>query len=101
MSLQANSSSPESIGAAELSRRVAAYVVASVASGTRVGPFTVHFDDHTANVWRNYAVPDIGASPSAVDVAALLDLFADRDRTPRLEYVPDAAPDVEPALVAA
>jgi ribosomal protein S18 acetylase RimI-like enzyme/uncharacterized damage-inducible protein DinB len=101
MSSQANSSSPESIGAAELSRRVAAYVVASVASGTRIGPFTVHFDDHTANVWRNYAVPDIGASPSAVDVAALLDLFADRDRTPRLEYVPDAAPDVEPALVAA
>jgi ribosomal protein S18 acetylase RimI-like enzyme/uncharacterized damage-inducible protein DinB len=101
MSVQANSGSAGSIEAVELSRRVAAYVVASVAGGTRVGPFTVHFDDHTANVWRNYAVPDIGASPTAGDVAALLDLFADRDRTPRLEYVPDAAPDVEPALVAA
>jgi len=100
MSEQTNLGSPQSIEPADLSRRVAAYVVAS-AAGTRVGPFTVHFDDHTANVWRNYAVPDIGATPTEADVAALVALFADRDRTPRLEYVPAASPNVEPALVAA
>ena len=98
MSAHGNSNSIER---SDLTRRVAAYVVSSTAGGTRVGPFTVHFDDHTANVWRNYAVPDIGAIPSEADVVALLALFADRDRTPRLEYVPAASPDVEPALVAA
>jgi ribosomal protein S18 acetylase RimI-like enzyme/uncharacterized damage-inducible protein DinB len=98
MSTQGNSNS---IDPSDLSRCVAASVVSSVAGGTRVGPFTVHFDKHTANVWRNYAVPDIGASPTAPDVVALVDLFAGRDRTPRLEYVPQSAPDVEPALVAA
>ena len=101
MSEQGKSSSSMSAPRHDLSRRVAAYIVTSASRGRRVGPFTVHFDDHTANVWRNYAVPDIGATPSKADVAALLALFADRDRTPRLEYVPAASPGVEPALVAA
>jgi ribosomal protein S18 acetylase RimI-like enzyme len=101
MSEQGKSSSSMSAQRNDLSRRVATYIVASAAGGTRVGPFTVHFDNHTANVWRNYAVPDIGATPSRADIAALLAVFADRDRTPRLEYVPAASPDVEPALVAA
>ena len=101
MSEQEKSSSTAPAKPHDLSRRVAAYIVASAAGGIRVGPFTVHFDAHTANVWRNYAVPDIGATPTGADVAALLALFADRDRTPRLEYVPAASPDVEPALVAA
>jgi ribosomal protein S18 acetylase RimI-like enzyme/uncharacterized damage-inducible protein DinB len=101
MSEQEKSSSTVPVKPHDLSGRVAAYIVASAAGGTRVGPFTVHFDDHTANVWRNYAVPDIGAMPTGADVVALLGLFADRDRTPRLEYVPAASPDVEAALEAA
>lgn len=67
----------------------------------RVGPFSVQIDRTSANVWRNYAVPDIGAAPTAADVAALIEFFQSRGRTPRLEYVPSAAPDVEPMLIAA
>ena len=61
----------------------------------------VAFDIHSANIWRNYAVPDDDARPSRPDVAGLVALFEQRDRTPRLEYVSTAAPDVESALTAA
>jgi GNAT superfamily N-acetyltransferase len=84
---------------------VALLVAASVRDGIgdvpRVGPFRLLLDAHTDNVWRNYAVPDDGATPTPTEVAALVAAFRERDRTPRLEYVPAAAPDVEPALLAA
>lgn len=70
-------------------------------SHERVGPFVAAFDPHTADIWRNYAVPDHDAAPSRHDVAALIALFEQHDRIPRLEYVPTAAPEVEPALTAA
>ena len=85
---------------ADLSVRVAAAIAAGQLGGERVGPFTAHFDRHTASVWRSYAVPDIGAAPTPSEVAALVELFDQRDRTPRLEYVPASAPAVEPALLA-
>ena len=84
----------------ELTRLVAGYIRASLQRGSvvRVGPFSVLYDPATANVWRNYAVPDDGAVPDAGDVAALVAWFRARGRTPRLEYVPAAAPAVEGVL---
>jgi GNAT superfamily N-acetyltransferase len=67
----------------------------------RVGPFLAAFDPHSADVWRNYAVPDDGATPGPSDVDALISLFRQHNRVPRLEYVPATAPAVEPALAAA
>jgi len=67
----------------------------------RAGPFTVTITGHDANVFLNYAIPDAGATPSDADIAALLEAFISRGRTPRLEYLPGLAPAVEPALLAA
>jgi ribosomal protein S18 acetylase RimI-like enzyme len=80
---------------------VAASIAAGFASDERVGPFAVHFDAHSANLFRNYALPDAGAAPTPLEIDALIALFDQHDRTPRLEYLPDIAPEVEPALVAA
>lgn len=84
----------------ELTRLVAGYIRAGLrrSSVVRVGPFSVLYDPATDNVWRNYAVPDDGATPDAEDVAALVAWFRARGRTPRLEYVPAAAPAVEGVL---
>jgi GNAT superfamily N-acetyltransferase len=86
-----------------LAQRVAQSIHENLASSRngRVGPFTVLIDKSSANVWRNYAVPDSGATPSAADVAALVECFKTRGRTPRIEYVPSDAPAVEPALTQA
>lgn len=67
----------------------------------RVGPFLAAFDLHSDNPYRNYALPDDGAEPAPVDVRALIGAFERRDRAPRLEYVPTAAPAVQGALLAA
>lgn len=83
------------------SARIAAFIASASGDRERVGPFSVGLDPASANIWRNYAVPDAGATPSAEDIAALIALFARHDRTPRLEYVPAAAPAVEPVLLAA
>src|SRR6266542_1767055 len=84
----------------EVSRLVAASIRAGLERnpGERVGPFTVLYDPASTNVWRNYAVPDDGATPDAGDVAALVSWFVAHDRVPRLEYVPAAAPAVEGVL---
>ncbi|MBE1559681.1 GNAT family N-acetyltransferase [Nonomuraea africana] len=71
------------------------------ARARRVGPFTVRFDECDAALSFNYAIPDDGAAPTAGEVAALVAAFRERARTPRLEYVPRAAPEVEGALLAA
>ena len=65
----------------------------------RVGPFIASYDPHSDNPFRNYALPDDGAAPSPAEVGALIDAFARRQRTPRLEYVPAASPAVEAALL--
>ncbi|MGH3717456.1 MAG: hypothetical protein ACRDRI_01180 [Pseudonocardiaceae bacterium] len=48
---------------------------------------------------RNYAVPGDGVDPTPDQVAKLIAAFTDRDRTPRLEYLPALCPAVEPALL--
>ncbi|MFE3514878.1 GNAT family N-acetyltransferase [Streptomyces sp. NPDC059166] len=67
----------------------------------RVGPFTVRHNPQWELKFANYAIPDEGAEPSARDVADLVGSFRERDRLPRLEYLPSWAPAVEPALLAA
>ncbi|HXQ09735.1 MAG TPA: GNAT family N-acetyltransferase [Caulobacteraceae bacterium] len=66
----------------------------------RVGPFVATFDDSDANIFFNYAIPDHGARPSPGEIAALTALFQARNRKPRLEYMTDAAPGLEAALIA-
>ena len=64
----------------------------------RIGPFLAAYDSHSDNPYRNYAIPDDRAEPTPDEVQALIAAFALRGRTPRLEYVPVAAPAVEAAL---
>jgi GNAT superfamily N-acetyltransferase len=88
---------------AGLNRRIQAYLRAHalrMADRERIGPFLASFDGGSDNPYRNYAVPDDGASPGASEIDALIGVFARRARLPRLEYVADAAPNVEPALLA-
>jgi hypothetical protein len=44
----------------------------------RIGPFLVRFDEHSDSPFRNYAIPDDAAQPSAEDVAALVVAFSRR-----------------------
>ncbi|TMR24291.1 GNAT family N-acetyltransferase [Nonomuraea turkmeniaca] len=67
----------------------------------RAGPFVIRFDEHDAALPFNYAIPDDDVAPTADEIAALVAAFRERARTPRLEYVPQAAPKVEDALLAA
>lgn len=67
----------------------------------RVGPFVARLTLGTSHPMLNYAVPDDGASPSAADITALIDLFERRNLKARLEYEADAAPVLEELLVAA
>ncbi|WP_405999051.1 GNAT family N-acetyltransferase [Streptomyces sp. NBC_00829] len=64
----------------------------------RVGPFTIRYNPDWAIPPANYAIPDQGAEPTAAEVAALIAVFRERERTPRLEFLPSCAPEVEPAL---
>ena len=65
------------------------------------GGFVVGIDPTTTNPYINYATPLPGAEPSGRDVTALIEAFRERGLKPRLEFAPNAAPAVEPALRAA
>ncbi|MFE7357748.1 GNAT family N-acetyltransferase [Streptomyces sp. NPDC057543] len=67
----------------------------------RVGPFTVRYNPDWSIKYANYAIPDRDAEPTAEDLDVLIAAFRERDRLPRLEYLPGWAPAVEPALLAA
>jgi ribosomal protein S18 acetylase RimI-like enzyme len=62
------------------------------------GPFVAGFDPSSTSRFINYATPLPGAEPTDQDVAALIATFRERDLVPRLEFAPQAAPAVEPAL---
>jgi ribosomal protein S18 acetylase RimI-like enzyme len=82
----------------DLLRRIQSSLRAGIARRAKqVGPFLAHFDEHSDNPFRNYAVPDDGARPSGEEVRALMSEFAERGRVPRLEYVAPA-PAVDSAL---
>ena len=72
-----------------------------VPSQLRVGPFLCRFNLSWPSPVANYAIPDDHAEPSQADVRALISAFRQRDRRPRLEYLPSCAPAVEKALLAA
>ncbi len=83
---------------------IQSYLRAAPAVGrdtARIGPFLATFDRDSKLPYLSYAVPDEGADPEPDDVAALIGAFVQRDRTPRLEYLPELAPAVEPVLLAA
>jgi ribosomal protein S18 acetylase RimI-like enzyme len=63
-----------------------------------VGGFVVGFDPTTTSPYINYATPVPGAEPTDRDVTDLIAAFRERGLKPRLEFAPDAAPAVEPAL---
>ena len=65
----------------------------------RIGPFVASFSRDDDNPYLNYAIPDDGATPSPADVDALVTAYRERRRRPRLEYIPELAPEVEPALL--
>jgi ribosomal protein S18 acetylase RimI-like enzyme len=67
----------------------------------RVGPFALLFSERNPSPHANYAIPLDFAEPSPDEVAALIAAFRARERQPRLEFAPSAAPQLEAALLAA
>ena len=67
--------------------------------GIRVTPFSVLFDLEDDNPYRNYAYPDEGATADIDSIGALIEAFASRRRTPRLEFIPELAPSLRNALI--
>lgn len=65
------------------------------------GGFVAGFMPGTDSPYLNYATPLPGAEPTGDDVASLIGVFRERGLLPRLEFAPQAAPAVEPALRAA
>jgi GNAT superfamily N-acetyltransferase len=81
--------------------RACAYLRANMnrdGKAIRIPPFTITFDDASADLFRNYALPHDGAAPGPAEVAALVACFEQNGRVPRLEYVPELAPLVLDAL---
>ncbi|MEU4107028.1 GNAT family N-acetyltransferase [Streptomyces sp. NPDC048208] len=64
----------------------------------RIGGFVAGFDPTTSSPYVNYATPLPGTAPTDAEVASLIGAFRGRGLLPRLEFAPDAAPEVEPAL---
>lgn len=64
------------------------------------GPFLVTVTLENENPYLNYAIPEDGATPTPEDVAQLVAAFLELNRKPRLEYIPNLAPAVEPSLAA-
>jgi N-acetylglutamate synthase-like GNAT family acetyltransferase len=62
------------------------------------GPFLVTVTRENENPYLNYAIPEDGAIPTPEDVAQLVAAFLELGRRPRLEYIPNLAPAVEPSL---
>ncbi|ANP51347.1 GNAT superfamily N-acetyltransferase [Streptomyces griseochromogenes] len=79
----------QSFAVANLLRRPAAVEIAGFVAG---------FDPTTTSPYINYATPVPGAEPTDRDVSALIEAFRERGLKPRLEFAPDTAPAVEPAL---
>ena len=58
-----------------------------------VPPFTCYFNADDESPWSNYAMPDVPVSSDyARSLEPLVRCFRRWQRTPRIEYVADAAP---------
>lgn len=67
----------------------------------RIGPFLATFSRSSANPFLNYAIPDDGAVPTRADVDGLTEAYRKRDLIPRLEFLGESMPEVEPVVLAA
>lgn len=87
--------------AAERAARINAYLrlAAKDRDALWIGPFLALFDRTSDNPHLNYAVPADGARGGCADLEALEAAFRERGRKPRLEYAPQAAPDLEDDLL--
>jgi GNAT superfamily N-acetyltransferase len=66
----------------------------------RAGCFEAFINPSRAGEGSNYAIPLDGCSPTPDDVTDLIAAFVSAGRVPRLEYLPDTAPDAEAVLLA-
>jgi hypothetical protein len=85
----------------EVVRLIQASILADAGGGReveQVGPFVATFNRKDGNPYLNYAVPLEEARPSQTEVQALTAAYRERQRRPRLEYIPSLAPEVEQAL---
>lgn len=64
----------------------------------QVGPFLASFSGTSRNPFLNYAIPEDDAQPTEAEAQALIDTYRKRGLRPRLEYIPELAPAVEPVL---
>jgi GNAT superfamily N-acetyltransferase len=64
----------------------------------RIGPFLATVNPNEPLIYFNYAIPDDGAQPTPAEVAALVEFYRQNERTPRLEYMPALAPELEQVL---
>ena len=91
-------------GATALDLQLQQYVRTAAPRGRdteQIGPFLATFHPTDPLRYLSYAIPEDGARPTAEDVAALVAAYEHRDRLPRLEFLPGAAPAVEAVLLAA
>jgi ribosomal protein S18 acetylase RimI-like enzyme len=93
---------PDAVPVSGLEERIQAAIRADAVRSrdvVEVGPFVATFTPGSPNPFLNYAIPIVGARPTADDIASLGREFDARARRPRLEYLPALAPEVEPALL--
>ncbi|MEC3977031.1 GNAT family N-acetyltransferase [Amycolatopsis sp. H20-H5] len=64
----------------------------------QVGPFLATFSPHSDNPFLNYAIPDDDSVPTVSDVDGLIEAYRRRSLSPRLEFLTEAAPQVEAVL---
>ena len=86
-----------------LDRRIQAYLHAHASRAPdheRFGVFLASFDRDSDNPYLSYAIPDDASAPSTADIGALVAGFSRWRRRARLEYIANAAPCVEAALIA-
>lgn len=88
----------------DLLQTFAVYIRANAVVGReaiRIGAFTLTFTIDNDSPYLSYAIPDEDAEPRAHDIAMLIEAYRTRSRVPRVEFFPDLAPEVWPALQAA
>jgi GNAT superfamily N-acetyltransferase len=64
----------------------------------RIGPFLGTFGRHSSGPYLNYAVPDDRSEPTPGDIATFVHTFERRHLRPRVELMPQIAPDAAVAL---
>ncbi|MEJ7892375.1 MAG: GNAT family N-acetyltransferase [Solirubrobacteraceae bacterium] len=81
---------------------VQAYLRAAAAADRHLlatGPFDVFIDPVSDHPYLNYAIPRDGAEPTPESITEVVTVMGRAARTPRLEFLPAAAPAAEAALL--